>query len=244
MFSLRLAAYAILVAGLGLLAGPVQAQSIEDKLRAQLRTVTAELNDLQNSQQTLQAAKDAAEHERDGFKAKLAAGRGAQGGAPAASAAALAQAKAEIAQLTQANTAAQAEIAKYKDAYTKVVDSSQQVHGERDRFAEETAARTQELADCETKNITLVKIGRDVLSAYTRIGVVDALERGEPFIGLKRVKMERIAQDYGDKVYEAKFDPRMVKPAKAAAASPAPAGSTTASTPAPAAAAPPADANP
>ena len=211
------------------LAGPGHAQSLDDKLRAQLRSVLGQLHDLQNTQATLEAEKAAAEQERDALKAKLAAGGGrAARPAPASSAtvAELSQAKADNARLTEAVQQAQAETAKYKDAYAHVVDSGQQVHAERDRFAQDAASATQALAVCETKNIQLVKIGRDVLAAYTKVGVRDALERGEPMIGLKRVRMERIAQDYADKVYEAKFDPRTVKPATpanpaAGAASPA-----------------------
>ena len=195
-------------------AGGAQAQSLDDKLRAQLRTVLGQLHDLQNSQAALEAEKAAAEQERDSLKAKLAAGGGRSARAPAAAPglqAELDREKSENARLTEANQQAQAEIAKFKDAYARVVESSQQIHGERDRLAQEANTDVQLLAACETKNIQLVKIGRDVLSAYTKIGVMDALARGEPLIGLKRVKMERIAQDYGDKVYEGRFDPRAVK---------------------------------
>jgi len=203
------------------LPGPGHAQSLDDKLRAQLRSVLGQLHDLQNAQASLEAEKAAAEQERDALKTKLAAGgpRVARpGAASSAVVAELNQAKADNARLTEAVQQAQAEVNKYKDAYAHVVDSGQQVHAERDRFAQDAASATQALAVCETKNIQLVKIGRDVLAAYTKVGVRDALERGEPMIGLKRVKMERIAQDYADKVYEAKFDPRTVKPPPAAAA--------------------------
>ncbi len=213
----RPAAWAALVlaATMGL-AGPGHAQSLEDKLRSQLRSVLGQLHDLQNTQASLEADKAAAEQERDALKAKLAAGGARAPRTAPASPAALAelnQAKAENARLIEAVQQAQAEIAKYRDAYAHVVDSNQQVHAERDRLAQDASSATQALAVCETKNIQLVKIGRDVLAAYTKVGVKDALERGEPMIGLKRVKMERIAQDYADKVYEAKFDPRTVKPA-------------------------------
>ncbi len=216
----RPAAWAALVLAATMsLAGPVHAQSLDDKLRSQLRSVLGQLHDLQNAQASLEADKAAAEQERDALKAKLAAGGAKAPRAAQASPAVLAelnQAKADNARLTEAVQQAQAEIAKYKDAYAHVVDSNQQVHAERDRLAQESASATQSLAVCETKNIQLVKIGRDVLAAYANVGVKDALERGEPMIGLKRVKMERIAQDYADKVYEAKFDPRTVKPAASA----------------------------
>jgi DNA repair exonuclease SbcCD ATPase subunit len=208
-----------------LLSGAAQAQTLDDKLRAQLRSVLDQLHALQDAQASQQAEMAAAEKERDALKAKLAAGGGRiarkSAGTPDLQAE-LDRLKAEDARLAQTVQRDQAEIAKYKEAYTQVADSSQQVHAERDRMAQQANASLNELADCETKNIQLVKIGRDVLAAYIKVGVKDALERGEPFIGLKRVKMERIAQDYGDKVYQAKFDPRAVKPPPAApAASPA-----------------------
>lgn len=201
------------------LAGSAGAQSLEDQLRAELRATLDQLHQLQDSQADLQAQKTAAEQERDALKAKLGGGRSA---ASPALQAELDKARADNARLTQAVQADEAEISKYKDAYTQLATSDQQIHAEHDRAVQDEAATVQSLADCETKNITLVKIARDVLSAYTKIGVKDALERGEPFIGLKRVKLEQIAQDYGDKVYEAKFDPRAVKPAAAASAAPAP----------------------
>jgi hypothetical protein len=221
-----LAAWSALLAAQAVLAaGPAGAQSLDDKLRAQLRTVLGQLHDLQNAQADLQAQKAAAEQERDALKAKLAAGGGRGAKPPEARSPALQaeldQAKADNARLTEAMQQAQAETAKYKDAYSKVVESNQQIHAERDLAAQQAQVLTQSLADCETKNIELVKIGRDVLAAYTKVGVGDAMKRGEPMIGLKRVQMERIAQDYGDKVYEAKFDARMspsrAKPAQASA---------------------------
>jgi DNA repair exonuclease SbcCD ATPase subunit len=216
MRSTRLAAWAALsFAAAMALAGPTAAQTLDDKLRAQLRTVLGQLHDLQNNQATLEAEKARAEQERDGLKAKLAAGGGRAPRAAAASSALQAQldqAHADNARLTEVNQQAQAEITRYKEAYAKVIETSQEVHAERDRLAQAQAVSTEALAVCETKNIQLVKLGRDVLAAYTKIGVRDALARGEPMIGLKRVKMERIAQDYADKVYEAKFDPRAVKP--------------------------------
>jgi hypothetical protein len=237
---------ALLVAATALAAGPAGAQSLDDKLRAQLRTVLGQLHDLQNAQADLQAQKAAAEQERDALKAKVGTGgRGAKPSAEprtAALQAELDQAKADNARLTEAVQQAQAETAKYKDAYSKVVESNQQIHAERDLAAQQSASLTQSLADCETKNIELVKISRDVLAAYTKVGVGDALKRGEPMIGLKRVQMERIAQDYGDKVYEAKFDARMApaRPKPAEGKAPPPAAAATSPAQPAASAAPPA----
>ena len=149
---------------------------------------------------------------------------------------------AEVARLTAENdklkaqlTAAQAEAAKYKDGYTKIVDGTQQIRGERDQFRTQAAFATQALTSCEDKNVKLVKIGREIIAAYSNVGFREVIVTKEPVTGLKRLDLERQAQDYGDRVYEAKFDRRTVKaaPAKAADAKPADA-------PAPAATAAPA----
>jgi septal ring factor EnvC (AmiA/AmiB activator) len=203
-----LASAAVLILAVAV-AAPAAAQSLDDQLRAQLRTVMGELNDLQNNQATLETQKAAAEKERDELRTKLAAAQHA--GGAASSGGEVDQLKSDNSQLTTALKQAQDDLARFKDAYAQVVADEQKVQAERDRALQDSANATGLLADCETKNIQLVKIGRDVLSAYAKVGVRDALERGEPFIGLKRVKMETIAQDYGDKVYEAKFDPHAVK---------------------------------
>ena len=58
-------------------AATAQSDSLENRLREQLRSTVTELRDLQSSQAALQAAKDKAEKERDALKAKMAKG-GAQ----------------------------------------------------------------------------------------------------------------------------------------------------------------------
>jgi hypothetical protein len=198
-------------------AGPSHGQSLEEKLRAQLRASLDQLHALQNSQAALEAAKAAAEQERDALRARLASAGAARAPAPPprAPAGEVQQQKDEIARLTKANQDAEAELGRFRTAYAQIAGSLQQMQSERDRKAQEADAAAQSIAACETKNIELVKIGRDVLAAYTKVGVADAMARGEPMIGLKRLSMERIAQDYGDKVYAAKFDPR-AKPSQPA----------------------------
>jgi hypothetical protein len=245
MLSARSLIFASVVLGLAM-AGPSQAQTLEEKLRAQLRAALDQLHALQNSQTALEAAKSAAEQERDALKAKLASA-----GAPRTPPKPAPETPAEVqklrddaTRLAKAKDDAEAELGRFRTAYAQVVSGTQQLQAERDRKVQEADAATQTLTACETKNIELVKIGRDVLAAYTKIGVKDALAKGEPMIGLKRLAMERIAQDYGDKVYAAKFDPRAVKtsasksPAAASqpAAAPAPASGQAAAPAAPPAA--------
>jgi len=205
------------LAALALTSTVAPAQTLDDKLRAELTSVLAQLHDLQNSQSGLVAGKAAAEHERDALKAKLAkAGGGARAVSPAVQAALTAE-QAKTAQLTDQLQQAQAELANYKDAFAQASQATQQMQAERDRLKVQVSAGGQALADCETKNIQLLTVGREILSAYEHITVAQAMARGEPVLGLERAKLERIAQGYGDQLYGAKFDIRAVKAAPPAA---------------------------
>ena len=201
------------IAALGLTYAIAPAQTLDDKLRAELTAVLAQLHELQNNEAGLQAEKAAAERDRDALKAKLAklgGGHGAPKASPVAQAA-LAVEKTKDDQLTTGLQQAQADLAKYKDALAQAEQAAQQARAERDRLAVQVNTGGAALADCETMNIQLIGIGHEILAAYGKVGVRQVVERGEPLLGLERAKLERVAQAYGDRIYGAKFDPRAVK---------------------------------
>lgn len=171
---------------------PAHAQSLEDRLRDQLRTTLNELHDAQDQQAQLQAQKAAAEKERDDLKAQLAA------------------AKAQLAHATHntAETGAlQAEIAKYKDASTQATASAQQTASERDQLKTDLSGSQKLLGICEDKNTALLKTGRSILNSYEQYDFSDAIGANEPFIAIKRVELENIAQDFDDQLHAGRFDP-------------------------------------
>jgi hypothetical protein len=172
---------------------PVGAQSLEDRLRDQLRSTLNELHQEQDQQTALQAAKTAAEQERDALKAQLAA------------------AKAQLAhagQSTASSRAFEMEIAKYKDAYTQAAGTAQQAQADHEKLQSGLADAQKQLGLCEDKNTALVKLGNEILAAYEDFDVGDAVGANEPFIGVKRVELENIAQGFGDRLQNGKFDPR------------------------------------
>ena len=56
------------------------------------------------------------------------------------------------------------------------------------------------MADQQTKNDAMFKLGNEILKRYERFGLGDALTRREPFVGTTRVKFQNLIQDYTDKV--------------------------------------------
>jgi DNA repair exonuclease SbcCD ATPase subunit len=208
---------AVVLAGVASTVAP--AQTLDDKLRAELTSVLAQLHDLQNNQAALDAQKAAAEHERDALKAKLAKGGGAALRAPSpALQGELTAEQAKTAQLTDALQQAQADLAKYKDALSQAAQAAQQTKAERDRLALVADTGSRALANGQAKNVQLLAVGHEILTAYEHVGVGQAIARGEPVLGLERAKLERIAQGYGDELYGAKFDAHTVKPGPPSAA--------------------------
>ena len=179
-----------------LAAGGVSAQSSDDRLRDQLRQVTLQLRQLQDDQATLQAQKAAAEQERDALKKQLA------------------DAQAELGRARRNGERVdvmQQDLAKTKTALSQASDQAQQSQAERDKL-QDTVAKTHVLLDaCQAKNAQLLKVGNEILKAYEKFDVVDAVGANEPFLRLERVQLENLAQDYQDRLDDGRYDPRTVR---------------------------------
>jgi chromosome segregation ATPase len=192
----------ILVAGFVplLASSPACAQSLEDRLRDQLRSTLNELHQLQDQQAALQAQKAAAGQERDAFKAQLAKAQ-AQLAHAGESAAAKAQAQA----LTT-------EVAQYKAAAEQANGTAQQVQADRDKLQTTLADAQKQLGACAEKNAKLLKLGNEILDAYQQFDVGEAISANEPFISIHRVELENMAQDFDDRLHEGKFAPHVKQP--------------------------------
>jgi hypothetical protein len=195
-------------------ASPASAQSLEDRLRDQLRSTLNQLHELQDQQAALQAQKAAAEQERDALKAQLATAQ-TQVAHVGESAAVKAQAQALA-----------SEVEKYKEAASQASGTAQQVQTDRDKLQTALGDTQKQLGSCEGKNAKLLKLGNDILDAYQQFDVGDAIAANEPLISLKRVELENMAQDFDDRLHQDKFDPHAKQPASGAGTqqTPAPGG--------------------
>jgi len=113
---------------------------------------------------------------------------------------------------------ATAQIAQYRGAYDDLLKMARASEAERQRLATEAATHRTAIAQCEAKNAQLYAVGQEILKAYETVDLGSVLASRQPFAAQSRVKFEQIAQQYGDKLYEGKFDVRAVNaPAPAAA---------------------------
>lgn len=211
--------HAMIAAGLagGLLfaATGAGAQSIEDKLRSQLRSTTQELRQLQDNQTQLQADKTAAEQQRDqalaqvkDLQTQLAAAKG-QSGAEAEARRALAEERASHTRDTQ-------QLAKYKTSYEDLLAVTKTRDAQRTQLQNDVKTRDTQLQTCEAQNADLYRVGHEILQAYEHVGIGTFLSSRQPFAESARVKYDDIAQRYGDALYAGKYDPA-ARPAAASA---------------------------
>ena len=176
------------------------AQTLEDRLRDQLRQTTLQLREAQDGQAALRAQKAAAEQERDALKKQVAELQAEVGHAKRG------RDESEVDALKQ-------EVGKYKDVLAQASQAAQQSQAEQQKLVATATTKDAMLTACEQKNAGLLKVSREILAEFESTDVLDALGLSEPVTQLSRVELENLAQDFGDRVYEGKFDPRMVKTA-------------------------------
>lgn len=179
-------------------AAPARATPLEDRLREQLQATTTQLRELQATQAGNEAAKVAAEKERDALKAKLAAG----GGAPAQSKELAAARNENVALAGRLGTsaselaAANARSAELSGQLTKARAEAAQQRGAAEAATATMAARTAALQDCTDRNTRLVATGRELVALHQkRYGYGDF-----PPLQVGRTRIENEAQAMGDKV--------------------------------------------
>ncbi|WP_034303724.1 hypothetical protein [Herbaspirillum sp. RV1423] len=189
-----------------------QGQSMEERLRNQLRITTSQLQEAQNELAVLKEgrtapavgapnAKSAAAPDADSVKkelaevrAQLASERRTREKNQDASQAALEKANAQVAQ--------------YKNAYDELLKLARAAETERQRLAQEEKTQQTAVTQCEAKNAQLYAVGQEILQAYETMDIGTIMSVRQPFAAQSRVKYEQIAQQYGDKLYEGRFDPR------------------------------------
>lgn len=71
------------------------------------------------------------------------------------------------------------------------------------------------LADRESRNLELYKVGKEVLDRYENFAFGRALLAREPFTSLSRVKLENLVQDYQDKLLKPALKAGEVRQARA-----------------------------
>jgi len=191
----------------GALRGQDAPSSTETRLREALRGTAEQLNDAQSQVVTLQASQAQSDKDNADLKAKVdaltaqvAALTKQSADDKAASDKAIADLNAQVAdqsgQIVRLNQA----LGEWRNAYNQVAQLATAKEEARAKFALQAALLQRTVDDREVKNIALYKTGCEILTRYEKFGLGDAIGAKEPFVGITRVKLEGLVQDYRDKL--------------------------------------------
>jgi len=205
----------------------------ESRLREALRNTMLQLRDAQNQIVTLQVAQAQSDKDNADLKAKVDAQDGQiktltdQAAADkAASDKTVADLNTQVTDLTGQTGRLNDALKQWKDAYNQVSQLETAKEAERVKFAIQAAELQRLVDDRETKNFALYKLGSEILTRYEQFSLGEALSAKEPFVGVTRVKLENLVQDYKGKLLDqAVTSGQPLPPAPASPAAPsAPAG--------------------
>ena len=91
---------------------------------------------------------------------------------------------------------------KLQQAYRNGEEVARAKEAERAKMAADLILLQRRTADLQTKNSALFKLGGEILTRYEKFSLGEALSAKEPFVGITRVKLENLVQDYQDKLIE------------------------------------------
>lgn len=197
LFKAVLASLALSVAGL---IGPAAAQSETERLREALRSATLQARSLEDQRTQLQAKVAEGERQRQTLQQQVESLR--------------TQLKeVETAHRTAVETFNQRleerneTLERWKSAYGEAAEVARTKDAERAKFEGEAKAFKASTKACEAKNEALAKLGRELLQAYDDVHFGDVVAAREPLLGLRRVDVQNMLQDYATKIREQKIKP-------------------------------------
>jgi septal ring factor EnvC (AmiA/AmiB activator) len=191
----------------GVLKAADQATSPEEKLRGMLRSTMLQLREAQNQLATLQTAKAESDKEKQTLSDRLDE-------LTKQTAADKEVAAKTIADLNTKITDQNTQLTQYKDALEKWQQGYKQAEelaatkeAQRAKFASQVIVLQRRVEDDERKNAELYRLGKEILNRYEKFGLGTALTAREPFVGITRVKLENLVQDYSDKLTDQTVKP-------------------------------------
>ena len=182
-------------AALAVSAAHAQQPSETDRLRDALRSAIAQTRSLEDQRNALNARVTEAERKVQTLQTELDAAKAEAKKADKDQRQAVADFNAR---LEERNAA----LEKWKDAYGEAATVARAKDAERAKFEAESKDFQARNQNCTERNQRLVKVGRELLGRYRDVHFSDRLLAREPATGIKRVDVQNVLQDYGDRILD------------------------------------------
>jgi chromosome segregation ATPase len=159
----------------------------------QLRTVTADRDNLQAQVTDLQSQKDTLTTQVSDLTKKIADQQDTDNKA-------IAVLKGQVSDQEESIAKLQQSLDEWKDSQRKAVALLNQTEAKRAKLADLSIHLQRIVDDQKRKNQEMYKTGMEILDRYEKFGLGQALTAKEPFVGITRTKFETLVQDYEDKL--------------------------------------------
>ena len=183
------------------------AASVESRLRDSLRSTLLQMRTLQAERDALEAAKVENEQKAQAATAELEALKKQVATDNEAQQKAIASLRTRVEEQDRENAGLKADLDQAKRATAQAADLARAKEAERAKLAGQIIEVQRRVADRETRNAALFRLGKEILERYEKFGLGTALTAKEPFVGVTRVKLQNLVQDYSDKLAEQRAKP-------------------------------------
>jgi hypothetical protein len=177
-------------------------ESTEDRMRDALRQSVMEMRAAQDQAAQAQADLQKAQAEKAALQAQLDAANAKLAGATAKPAE-LAAARARLQAMQEAGTALQRQNAQLQASLQASAAAIQSKDAQGSRLQAGLKSNTAALQACISSNTKLIDVSQQILHLYETQGFRSLLLKSyEPVLGLWKVKLENLVQDYDDKIHD------------------------------------------
>jgi uncharacterized coiled-coil protein SlyX len=204
----------------GLLQAADQGNTVEERLRGQLRSTMLQLRDAQNQAATLQSAQAEDEKQKKALSDRLDELTKQAASDKDAATKTIADLNAKVTDQTTLINQMKDALDKWKEAYNKAVEVANTKEAQRAKFESQAIVLQRRVENDENKNLALYQLGKEVLNRYEKFGLGTAITSREPFVGITKVKLENLVQDYSDKLMDQTVKPGVAPAPERPAASP------------------------
>jgi hypothetical protein len=184
-----------------------QPGAAEAKMRETLRATILQLRNADAERATLQASKAEGEEKIKALEAQVELITKQSASERAASEKSITTLTTRIAKLESDLLEVRAGFEKSEANFKKAVEFGTAKEAERAKLAARVIVLDRIVADQRVKNTALYKTGSEILTRYEKFGLGEALAAREPFVGITRVKLQNLVQEYGDKLTDQKIKP-------------------------------------
>lgn len=189
-----------LIAASSLSAPAAEQNAAEAKLRESLRNTMLQLRTAETERANLQAKNAAVEEEKKALEQKVTAFAKQSAADKEASDKQLADLRSQSIAKDTEIIRLKEDLQKWRTSQKEAADLAAKKEGERAKAYSDGVMLKRKVEDYERKNLELYTIGTEILSRYEKFGLGTALTAREPFVGITKVKLENLVQDYSDKL--------------------------------------------